>query len=429
MRLRGRLFIPWIFLAVSAPGFAQTDPPLTLRDAEKIALENHPKIQAAMHLAVAANAQVTQTESVYYPIFYGSLTGVEAERDSRVAAGGLNNPIIYSRYANGVTLSQLLTDFGRTHELVKSADFHAQAENENVATSRAIVLLDVDRAYFGALKAQAVLTVAEKTVKERQLVADQVTELQKNNMKSGLDVSFANVALQQAQLLLIQAQNDLQASFAELSTALGYSGRRTFQLSDEPLPPAPPPEVTPLVDQALRERPELITERLEENSAQTYTKAERDLSFPTLSAFATAGLVPTGQEQLSSRYAAAGFNVNIPIFNGFLFSSLQDEAKSRAHAQEQHVRDLENRISQDVTTAWLEAVAAFKRLAVTEQLLDQANLALDLAQSRYTLGLSSIVELSQAQLNQTEAQIEQASAKYDYAAQISSLKYQMGVLR
>ena len=75
-------------------------------------------------------------------------------------------------------------------------------------------MLNVDRAYYGVLRAQAVLKVAEETVKNRQLVSDQITELQKNKLKSGLDVSFANVDLAQAQLLLIQAQNGVEASYA-----------------------------------------------------------------------------------------------------------------------------------------------------------------------------------------------------------------------
>jgi outer membrane protein len=429
MKMHHHLFICFSLIAlVSTSASAQTDQNLTLSDAEKIAIQNHPKIQAAMYSATAAEAQVTQARSAYYPMAYGSLTGVEAESNSRVAAGGLNNPIIYDRYANGVTVNQLITDFGRTHQLVKSSNFHAQAQQANVVTSRADVLLQVDQAYFSVLKAQAVLTVAEQTVNERQLVADQVRVLEKNKIKSGLDVSFANVGLAQAQLLLIQAQNDLQASFAELSTALGYSDQRTFQLSEEPLPPAPPSDVTGLIQQALKDRPELVSQRFEVNSAQSYTTAERDLWFPTISAVATAGLVPVAQEPLAPRYAAAGFNVNIPLFNGFLYSSLRDEANSRARVQEQHLRDLQNRIVRDVGRAWLGAKSAYQRLAVTDQLLKEANGALDLAQSRYNLGLSSIVELSQAQLNQTQAQIEQASAKYDYAIQISVLNYQFGNL-
>ena len=61
---------------------------------------------------------------------------------------------------------------------------------------------------------------------------------------------------------------------------------------------------------------------------------------------------------------------------------------------------------------------------MSQQLLGQANLALDLAQTRYKLGLSSIVELSQAQLQQTQAEIGSAQAEYEYRLSLALLKYQ-----
>lgn len=435
MRTSNRLLISTLFFAFACGGLSAQAPPappavqqLSLQEAERIAVQNHPQIQASLELASAAKAQVTQQRSAYYPTAVGSATGVDAENNSRIAASALNNPIIYERYANGVEVSQLVTDFGRTHELVKSSNLHAQSAQEDVVTSRADVLLRVDRAYFGVLKAQAVLTVAQETVKDRQLVSDQVTALEKNKIKSGLDVSFANVDLAQAQLLLIQAQNDVDASYAELSAALGYSDQHTFQLMDQPLPPAPPANFSDLLQQAIKNRPELISLRLDADSAHTYATAERDLWFPTISAAGAAGLTPYGADQLAPRYAAAGFNVNIPIFNGHLFGALRSEANSRARAEDQYLRDEQNQISRDVRTAWLSANSAFQRLSVTDQLLSQANQALDLAQSRYKLGLSSIIELSQAQLNQTQAQIAQASARYDYQTQTSVLNFQVGAL-
>ena len=233
-----RLLLTWLAAALlSASAAAQTTETLTLRQAEQIALQNHPQIQAAVNMAAASEAQVTQARAAYYPTVYGSVTGAYAENESRIGAGALNNPVIYDRFAEGLTASQLVTDFGRTHELVKSSNLHAKAQQENVVTTRADVLLQVDQSYFAVLKAQAVLAVAQQTVKARQLVSDQVTELEKNKIKSGLDVSFANVDLAEAQLLLIQAENDVDASFAQLSDALGYSdaedvcsGRRTRAL-------------------------------------------------------------------------------------------------------------------------------------------------------------------------------------------------------
>jgi outer membrane protein len=131
---------------------------------------------------------------------------------------------------------------------------------------------------------------------------------------------------------------------------------------------------------------------------------------------------------LTNRYAAAGLNVEIPIFDGRLFSARAAEARLRAEAADQSLRDDANRIARDVRLAWSNARTGFQRLALTERLLDNANLALDLAQQRYRLGLGSIVELSQAQLNQPQAQIEQASAKYDYLAQTANLNYQIGAI-
>jgi outer membrane protein len=405
------------------PQAAQT---LTLEQAEKLAIQNHPQVAAAQDVAAGASAKVREARAAYYPMANGSATGVKAENNSRIAAGGLNNPIIFTRFSEGVGVNQLITDFGRTHEIVKSSTLHARAEEENVTTARADVLLRVDQAYYAVLKTQAVLQVAQETVKDRQLVSDQITALQKNKLKSGLDVSFANVDLAQAQLLLVQAQNDVQASYADLNAALGYNDVRTFTLAEGPAAVAPPGDLPDLIQQALRNRPELISQRLDVDSAQSYALAQRDLWLPTLSAAGAAGLVPYRVEQIPPRYAAAGFNLNIPIFNGHLYGALRAEANAEARAQEQYLRAEQNAVVRDVQKAWLNANAGYQRVSLTDQLFAQAKQALDLAQERYKLGLSSIIELSQSQLNATQAEIAQASAKYDYEAELSALNYQVG---
>jgi outer membrane protein len=417
------------------PATAPGQPPagvqsLSLAEAEKIAVQNHPLLQIAEHRAAYAKAQVQEAQAAYFPQATGDVTGVYAETNSRVTAGALSNPHIFDRFATGAFASQLVTDFGRTQSLVKSSSLHARAQQAGVVTSRADILLQLHDAYFASLKSKAVLTVAEETVKARQIIADQITLMQQNKLKSGLDVAFANVDLAQAKLLLIQAQNDLQASYANLSAALGYHEPRAFALAELPVPPAPPPDFIPVLQQAFLNRPELIGQRLEVSSAHSYAIAERDLWFPTLGAVGAAGVTPYREDLLTStRYAAAGFNLTIPIFNGHLFGSLRTQANEQYRAQQQYLRDLEDRIARDVRTAWLDANSAFERLAVTEQLLQEARLAEDLAASRYKMGLSSIVELSQAQLNLTQAQIQEASAKYDFQTRISELQYQQGLLR
>lgn len=408
---------------------AQSPRPLKLSDAHTLALRNHPQIHAAELRASAAGYVPREVRSSYFPHLVGNLTGAGAEANSRIAAGGLNNPVIFSRYAHGFTVNQLITDFGRTANLVQSTALQARAEEEAVNTSRAQVLLQVDQAYYAALRAQAVLKVAEQTVAARQLVADQVTALANSKLKSGLDVNFANVNLAESKLLLLKAQNDVKATFADLSAALGEREDGGFELTNEPLPPAPPDNLAALIREGIRNRPELASLQLAHRAALQLVEAEKRLRFPTISAVGSAGFVPFHDSRLHGRYAASGLNISIPLFNGPLFSARQAEAGLRAQAVSQTQRDLENRVARDIKVAWLNARTGFQRLSLTAQLLDHATQALDLAEARYNLGVSSIVELSQAQLSKTSAEITYASAQYEYQIQRAVLDYQTGALR
>jgi outer membrane protein len=242
-------------------------------------------------------------------------------------------------------------------------------------------------------------------------------------------VSFANVNLADARLLLSSAQNDINSAFAELATAIGLPAQTLFTLNEEPMPGVLAADVSPFLAEAIQKRPELSDLRLQQQSAEQFEKAERDLWFPTVGVTGTAGFAPLGDPQITSRYGAIGVNVNLPVFNGGLFKARRTEAELRARAAAQSVKDLENRVIRDVRVAYLNAQTAFERVGLTGQLLQQATLALGLAQSRFELGLSSFIELSQAQLNLTSAQIASAGAKYDYQSQRALLDYQIGVLR
>ena len=418
-----------LLLILAASASAQNVQHLSLKDAEQRAAQNHPQILTGQFTALAADESVRQVRSAYFPTVYGSVTGVQAQPGSRITAGGLNNPIIFDRFAAGFAVGQLVTDFGRTHDLVQSVGLRADAQREDIQTRRADVLLQVDRAYFNALRAAAVQRVAQATVDARQLVVDQISTLAASNLKSGLDVSFAKVNLGEAQLLLVQARNDVQAAFTALAAAMGGADLVAYDLDDKPLPPPPAVDSAALVAEALRERPDVLTARLVGQAAARFADAERALRFPSVSAVAAAGVTPYRQIELNPRYSAVGVNVNVPVFNGGLFSARGAEASLRARAEEQRLRDLENRVARDVRTAWLDAQAAFQRLDLTDRLLSHASDAADLAQARYDIGLSSIVELSQAQLNKTRAELDQATARYDYQTRTAVLKFQIGALK
>jgi outer membrane protein len=419
-----------ILIVLGAAGVVQAQPTmrLTLAEAHRLAIQNNPQLTAAKLNAAAAYEVPVEYRSSYSPNVYTSLTGVGADAGSRLAAGGLNNPVVYNRIGSGLSVSQMITDFGRTGNLVAMADLRAKAQDQVTEATRAQILLATDRAYFSVLRAQSVLKVAQQTVAARQLVFDQVTALEQSKLKSLLDVSFAGVNLADAKLLLSQSLNDVKAAQADLANALGLPNETAFALSEEPLPDAMPDRIDGLVRQALTDRPEVRDLRLEQSAAERFVKAEHALYYPTVGVVGTAGFVPTGQEAIPGRYGAVGVNVTIPIFNGGLYKARTMEARLRAQAVVQNINDLENRITRDVRVAYLSAVTAYDRVGLTDQLLKQARLALELAQSRYDLGLSSIVELSQAQLNLTSAQIANTTARYDYQTQRSIVDFQTAAL-
>lgn len=408
---------------------ADTASRLTVAQAEQMALRNNPNISVARLLALA-QAQVTrQVRSAEFPTATGDLTAVESHLDSRITAGTLNNPSIYDRAAGGLSVSQLITDFGRTHNLVQSAKSNARAQVENERATELDIVLTVDQAFYQALTAQAVLRVAQQTVAQRQATGDQVTALTKAKIKSDLDLSFANVQVSQASLMLVDAKSNEQAAMAALDDVLGLESDQQYSLVDETdtNPPAAPEDAEALVKSALGARPDLAAMNDESVAAKQYSTAQRELWMPTISALGAVGGTPVRADQIqSSWYGAAGANISIPVFNGSLFNAEAKEAKLRAQADREKVRGLRDTIARDVRTAALNARAAFQRIGVTQELLKQANFALDLAQARYKIGLSSIVELTQAQLAQTQAEIANTSARYAYQTALAEVRYQVG---
>jgi outer membrane protein len=431
-RMHKRPLLTIALLAISPSwrlALAQSPPRLTLAQAEQLALRNHPRISAASLLAAATKSGITEARAPLYPILSGNFTSVAAEHNSTLAAGVVQTSSLYSRVAAGVTVSQLITDFGRTANLAESAKLRASAQEQIVGNTRAVILIEVDQAYYQALAADTVLRVAQAVVDNRRLTLRQVQALAQSSLKSTLDVSFAEVAVSDAELGLFRAENDVQASRARLAAALGTAQNQRFELTDEPLPPTLEPDPEVVVGQALKQRPDLAAIQLSRDAALRFAQAEKDLSRPTVSLIGVAGGLPATDPRLHGIYSAAGVNVSIPILNGNLYAARQTEAELRAQAASKDIEDLTVQVSEQVRVAWLEANTAFRRLDVTARLVAQAEQSLRLAQTRYDNSLGSIVELNQAQLSQVSAEIAAAGAKYEYLSRRAALAFVTGALR
>ncbi|HTW58616.1 MAG TPA: TolC family protein [Terriglobales bacterium] len=418
----------------AAPAGAMT---LTRIQAEQLAIKNNPRVSVGRLLSLAQHQVYRQTRAAELPDFTGAVTAVDANEGSRIGAGSLTASRLLEHAGGGVVLGQLLTDFGRTINLVSSSKLQEKAQNANALATTEDIVLTTDQGFYNVLQAQALLKVAQQTVTTRQSVEHQIDELAKSKLKSDLDLAFAEVNLSQAKLLLLDAQNNVDSTVAALTAILGFDKQITYQLTEENTQaPAPPPDVDVLINTALQQRPDLQALTYNQQAAEKFHRAQRDQLFPTISALGMAGGSPVRPDCfggcfpnyfISSWYGAVGVNMSIPIFNGFLFTAQASEANYRAKAAAESTRDLRDSVVRDVRTAWLATNTAFQRVAVAAELAKEADLGLTLAQSRYQLGLGSIVELSQAQLQQTDAAIGYVNAQYQYRLSLSTLNFEIGV--
>jgi outer membrane protein len=404
-------------------------PRLTRTQAEQMAIKNNPKISVSRLLALAQHQVVRETRSADLPTITANVTAVEAENGSRISAGYLTSSAVFEHAAAGANFSQLITDFGRVNNLVAFSKLQEKARHADLQAAIDDIVIETDRVFYTALQSKALYEVAKQNVTTRQITESQVSELTSNKLKSTLDLSFADVNLSQARLLQLDAENNMHASMAALDAVLGLDREITYDLVDDSKDATqPPPDVSQLVQQGLQQRPDLRATAFNQQAAAKYSRAQRDQLLPNISAAGTVGSVPIRPvpAYTTNWWGAIGVNVSIPIFNGSLYSAESKEANLRERVASERNRDLRDQIVRDIYTSWLSANAAFQRMAVSEELLKQANLSLQLAQTRYQMGLSSIVELSQAQYQQTDAAVGSTNAAYEYKLALATLNYQIG---
>jgi outer membrane protein len=415
----------------TAPADPQSQATLTRVQAEQLALKNNPRVRVSQLLALAQHQVVREARAADLPTANGAITAVKTLDASRISAGTLTASRLLTHAGAGGNFTQLITDFGRTHNLVLTQKLQEGAAKADSLATKEEIVLAADQAFYDALTAQAVLDVARQTVNARQATQTQVNQMTRNHLKSTLDLSFANVNLSQSQLLQLDAQNNADATMAALATVLGLDHEVAYQLIDDASEnPEPPPDFHPLIQTALTQRPDLQSLTFGQQSAEKFARAQGDQRLPSITAAGTVGTIPIRVDQYynSDWWGGIGVNMNIPIFNGFLYGAEAKEARYRAQADAERTRELRDRIVRDVRSAWLQVNTAYQRIGVAAELLKQANMALQLAQTRYQLGLSSIVELSQAQLQQTSAAIDNTNAQYEYRLSMATLNYQIGTM-
>lgn len=404
---------------------------LTLEAARQRAVQTHPRLTVAQLRALVAQEAAAESRAGFFPALALNATTVAAgQQITRIGSGGLSNSQIFDHTGVGATLSMTVFDFGRTSSLAGAAKKRAQAAEADRQATRAQLLLEVDAAYFNALRARAVRAVAEKNLSSRETVLQRTSVFAQNQLKSELEVRFARVGVDEARLLVDEAAKDLRVQLVILGNLIGQPELSPgVKLEEGDSPVALPSDAAPLVQLALTQRPELAKQRLEGEASREQARAARAARLPAVSLLGAAGFVLNDDPRFDHRYAAGGININLPLFAGGLYRARQRQAELQASAAEAVLTDQQNAVAREVRLAWLEANSAQQRIALTASLRDNAEAALVLARSRFEQGLSSIVELNQAEFAQISADIAHATALYTYRLRRGQLDLAVGGLK
>jgi outer membrane protein TolC len=404
---------------------------LTLEKAMELALSNHPSLRVASGTQAINEALVGQAQSGFYPQV-SALSGYQ-----RTTANATRNftgsPLprstrgdTFGYYQNGVTLNQLLYDFGTTKSQVDTAQYNLQAANANAETAVQTVVINVQQAYFSLQQAQRLVKVNEEALTQFK----QHLDLAKGRFKAGVaakvDVTTAEVDLSNAQLNLITAKNNALVARVILNNAMGIQTTNPYRVLDPSRGEAYQVTLDEAVARAMQLRPEMISQRAQERAAEVAIKAAQGNFFPTVTSSANYSYSAT-DFPLVYNWSLSG-TVNIPIFSGFLTQQQVAQARANLLMTKANGDVLRQNILLEVSQALLNLEAARERLEVTKITVTQARERLDQVEGRYKAGLSNAVEVTDAEVVLVTAQVNDVVAMSNYQSVKAALDKAMGII-
>lgn len=426
--------VPEATREASTPIAAGTE--LTLKHAISVALEYHPRIREAAENVNAATARVGEARSYLGPQVFA------VGQDLGSTDNGIGNTTYYdpqgafprttgrnhdlqsgdftqswdtgNNYMGGLAVSQFLFDFGRRRGYVSQRRFEAASVSANEQLAELDLIFEVSQRYFGVLQAKQLIRVYEKAVEQRHYHLHEAQVKASAGLRPQLDVYVTQAEVERAQLHLVDAHNEYGDAKVALNNALGLSDRAPdYHLADI-LTYSPVTEtVESLITTAFQLRPDVKSLDDQAKALGAQVVQYKSDYYPTVDAVGGYTAMGTGLP------AANNFNVGVvitwPIFNSFLTTDQIAETKARQRGVQDAIEDLRQQVILQVQTAFLNWQASLQRIERAEKALAASRAELELAEKRYETGLTSIVELEDAQRYYTYDDAAYASALYGFS--------------
>lgn len=434
------LFALWF---VASPARAQQ--PLSLREAAKIALENHPSLRAAAAEQDVARARYEQARAGYFPRFsfeenftrgnnpvyvFGTLLTQRRLTEHNFELATLNAPTPVDNFQSRFNVSVRLFDSWRTERANQQAQLGTRLADASAERTRQELLLRVVRAYYELVLASANIRVATDSVRTAQSNLERAQSLYDAGMITGADVLSARVHLSAMQQEEIRARNRAAVAVAAFDFELGVPEATAYALP-ETLPE--PQSLTAALDElqqaALVERPEFQEMELQRAIAEKSSAIARSGFGPSLSLFGSWEADKPAFASSGGTNWLIGTKLELNLFNGGADRARLAEARARERQMEAFKALLASRIRLEVRQSYLELEAARQQVELTRTTADQAAESLRIIENRYEAGLTTITELLRAETDLHRARVSHLAARYEWQVTRAALERAVGRLR
>lgn len=399
---------------------------LTLEKCIEIALRMQPSVLSSRYNVQAKEAQLGQAKAPYFPNVNASAG--YTHYDAVKKTGDPHSTIdTYNNEAANVTLNQTLFDFGKTGTGVQVKRFDLESSRMDLNDTVATVVNDVKTAYFGVLKSQRTRRVNAETVDQFREHLAQARIRYEAGTRPKYDVTKAEVDLSDAELQLINAENDLEIAWVTLNNAMGYRGAEAYDIEDNLSQERLEIPLDEALKRAYGNRPDLKSLIAQKESAEKSIELAKKDYYPSLSG--SAGYVFAGSQFPLEQGWNAGVTLSMNIFQGNLTRNKVAEALAKMKAAESNLEAKKLQILSEVKKAWLNLLQTRKTISNTEIQLRQAAENLELANLRYRSGLGDPLEVTDATVAQSRAKLSNISALYGYILARANIEKAMGNLK
>jgi outer membrane protein len=418
MNIRLIMFSTAAFLFIQSAA-ACAGEQMTLKQCITKALETHPSLTAAEGTVESDRAKASQ-EAVNSRLSASVRSGYTRSGSTKGESSGTND----GDWSTGVTLSQLVYDWGKTGTAVKSAKLTTQAAEKTAARTRETVIADVRDAYYALNKAVRDTDVQREQVRNYEQRLEWAKTYYSVGTKAKIEVTTAETDLANARLALIKAESAAEQSKASLASAIGDPTLVIDSVKDELDFVDWNIALADALKRAEANRPDLAAEDLLVKKAEMDVKSAKLTNAPSVNA--SAGYNFGGTGYYDDDQWTAGLELSVPVGDGGETKAKIAQTKADLKVAAANREKLAQDIVLDVRTAWESLRESAASIVAARAAEKQAKENLDLALGRYRAGVGTSLEISDAVDSYATARSTVIASLYDHKEARLNLEKAMG---